>query len=103
MDEISACHLDYVDLAVSPITTLFFERIFCGFKTIMVINEKDVFPHANSALNNICLAEVTLLAAKLKVSFEQSNELFFKQNGLSDYVLNGISQDSFKMKFCHEL
>jgi hypothetical protein len=96
LDDVSACKLNEVDVAITPLTTLFFERVFCGFKSFMILDSADVFPLKSSPLANICLTNMNDLEKRIEESLEISNDEFFEKYNLNDYYLNGI--DSKKLQ-----
>lgn len=75
-----------VDLAVSFTSTVVFERIYFGFKTLIMPIGFTNFPLPGSAINGICADSQVDLKLKLKNAMEQSTEEFFKNNGLSTYT-----------------
>lgn len=97
--EVSACKLNEVDIAITPLTTLFFERIFCGFKSIMILNDTEKFPLKSSPLANICIDNLHGLQKLISESLELSNDEFFKKHALTDYHLNGLDSKMLQIKF----
>lgn len=74
-----------VDLAVAFNTTLMYERIYCGFKSILFpMNPK--FPIEGTGMSNICPKTEEELKSKIKSSIEISTIEFFRINGIEKYA-----------------
>ena len=61
---------DDINLAVSLYSTLMFERIYLGFKTIIAPFDYDEFPIKQSSLNHICVHNMEELYFKLDVNLK---------------------------------
>ncbi len=71
------------DVVVTLYSTLLFERLFWGFKTlIMPMGLKD-FPIKGSFLNTICCIDEKDLKNKLSLAIEQDTNTFFSKNNIS--------------------
>ena len=62
-----------------------FERIYCGFKTIIAPFGYKRFPIKNSALANICVLDKTELSNKLNESLKLTTKAFFSLNKIDQY------------------
>jgi hypothetical protein len=73
-------------IVVSLYSTMAFERVFWGFKTIIFPIGQDEFPIRESPLNNICVKSKIELRNKLTQAMPQSAEEYFTSNKLADYL-----------------
>jgi len=78
---------DIINIAVSLYSTLMFERIYLGFKTILAPFDYDDFPIKQSSLNQICAHNIQQLYAKLDVNLKLTTIGFFENNHLQNYSL----------------
>jgi hypothetical protein len=76
---------DDINLAVSLYSTLMFERIYLGFKTILAPFDYDEFPIKQSSLNQICVHNINQLYSKLNVNLKLTTIEFFELNHLKNY------------------
>lgn len=76
---------DDINIAVSLYSTLMFERIYLGFKTILAPFDYDDFPIKQSSLNHICVRNMKQLYAKLDVNLDLTTVDFFQTNQLQNY------------------
>ena len=73
------------DIAVAFNSTIMYERLFFGFKSILMpLSFKD-FPIKNSSISNICVYTKEQLFKKLDDSFIMSSKSFFEFNKLENY------------------
>jgi hypothetical protein len=73
------------DIAVAFNSTIMYERLYFGFKSILMpLSFKD-FPIKNSSLSNICVYNKDELFSKLDNSFVMSPKFFFEFNRLEVY------------------
>ena len=86
LNQASIESFDTVNLAVSLYSTLMFERIYLGFKTILAPWGYPEFPMANSPFKNICVMEPNALAEKIQYNLELSPLDFFNKNQISHYT-----------------
>ena len=97
MDETStADKFNAVDIAISPISTVLFERLFCGYKTLIGCYDMNDFPVSNSNFSNITFRNLEELKLLLNKSLKQSKDEFFKSNNLIGYRY--FEYDFFKNK-----
>jgi hypothetical protein len=76
---------DEVNIGVSVYSTLMFERIYLGFKTIIAPFDYDEFPIKQSSLNQICVHNMQQLYAKLDINLKLTTIDFFQKNHISKY------------------
>ena len=83
---------DKVDLAVAFTSTIMFERLYCGFKSLFVPFGMADFPIKGSSIENICAADPIELENKLSLFSSMANEEFFVKNNIENYPgLKGLS------------
>ncbi len=75
------------DVAVTTISNTIFERLYAGFKTIIVKNEEDWFPLKNSRLFNISSSSYEEFESLLAESLRLSSEEFFSKKELNAYCI----------------
>lgn len=79
------------DVVVTLYSTLAFERIFWGYKTIIFpLGQKD-FPIEKSILNLICAKTQETLSDKLLEALETPAENYFKNKRMSNYCFSNYS------------
>ena len=82
---LSAASFYNAELAVAFNSTLIHERLYFGFKTLILpLNHPD-FPIKNSSFNNICAYSEEELFLKMDKALNQSEGEFFETNGLANY------------------
>lgn len=79
-----------VDCGIGLYSTILFERIYFGFKTVIVPLDYPEFPLAESSMCNVAITDFEKLEALLLKQKSLSPEIFFEMNGVSAYV--GASQ-----------
>ena len=77
---------DQVNLAVSLYSTLMFERIFFGFKTILAPWGYPEFPIKGCPFNNICAKDIPDLEKKILHNLPLSRQDFFDKNNIKHYT-----------------
>jgi len=84
------------EIALSAFSTILFERLFCGYKTMIGNYGIPSFPINGSDLNHICFGSYERMS-ELIVRFSLVNELeFFEQTNLVDYLWNSYPS------WCHK-
>jgi hypothetical protein len=73
------------DVVVSLFSTLSYERLFWGYKTLIYPIGNIGFPIKNSTFNNVCIHSDEELYVKVKETLNESADQFFKRNGLVNY------------------
>lgn len=77
-----------VDVGIAQYSTLLFERLVLGFKTIIAPWGYPEFPLASSPLQNCCALTAEEVHEKLKRNLGISRSEFISINGLKSYVYN---------------
>ena len=95
-DSSTADKFNVVDIAISPNSTVLYERLFCGYKTLIGCYDMNDFPVSNSNFSNITFRNLEELKLLLNKSLKQSQDEFFKSNNLIGYRY--FEYDFFKNK-----
>ena len=77
---------DKVNIGISVFSTIMFERISMGFKTILAPLDTKNFPLTGSPFRNICAYTREELFSKLDKNLPLSNDEFFEVNEIKSYV-----------------
>lgn len=88
---------DQVDLAISLFSTVSYERLFMGFKSLFFIYQDNDFPIPGSNFERICVKPNAQFHERVHESLQQSRREFFDQNGLMGYSI-----EDFKPNFAGE-
>lgn len=75
-----------VDVAVTCYSTIIFERLYCGFKTIIKKIDEQEFPKPGSPLNGVCFEDYAQLNGLLLRCASLSARDFFKTFGMEYYL-----------------
>jgi hypothetical protein len=78
---------DTVDIGVGAISTILFERLFMGFKTIFFPAGMRIFPMKGSAIASICPVTSDSLEQLILQSSAVSTSEFLSQNNLMKYTV----------------
>jgi len=81
----TAHSFEIVDIAVAAFSTIVFERLFCGFKTLIGNYGIPGFPIEDSTLQNICFNSLETMSSKILSACTQSTDEFFSTNKISGY------------------
>lgn len=81
----TACFED-AGIAMAAFSTILFERLFAGYKTLIGNYGIPDFPIAGSNLNSICFSDYNRLSKLIEESTQESDTDFFKRNQLEDYL-----------------
>ncbi len=86
----SAHTFDRVDVAIAFHTTLMYERLYMGFKSIFFPLEMEQFgfPIKGSSIENICAISEKTLEKMILKAMKQSDDEFFESNDLKKYIKN---------------
>lgn len=84
-ETITALSFEMVDVGVSAFSAIIFERLLCGFKTLIGAYGIPGFPLPGSSLNNITVKKTGILAEKLTESLNRDADDFFRENKLTGY------------------
>jgi hypothetical protein len=85
-------HFAKAEIAIAAFSTILYERLYSGYKTLignMFIYE---FPMNQSALNSICFKTQAELEEMLKRFGDMDAETFFTTTGLSNYRLEAYPE-----------
>ncbi len=74
-----------VDLGIAVYSTVLYERLFAGYKSLIGNYGMTDFPDPNSSLARICFQSREALFEQLETVFEEDRRTFFKEKGLEDY------------------
>lgn len=72
------------DLGFGTFSSILFERLHCGYKTLIFNNSIDEFPLNDSRLNQIIFSDYSLFVTKLSDTLNVSTNIFFE--GIKDYT-----------------
>lgn len=81
----TAQSFERVDIAVAAFSTILYERLFCGFKTLIGNYGIPNFPMEGSSLSAICFDSYLQLQDLILRASEISNKDFFETFGLIEY------------------
>jgi hypothetical protein len=76
------------DIAITCYSTIIFERLYCGFKTLIKRIKEHDFPLAGSPLNRICFEDYHQLSELIKDASHINSTAFFEKNEISSYIHN---------------
>lgn len=76
---------DKVDIAIVLYSTVIYERLFCGYKTIISNKSVRSFPMNNSALNRICFQNYEGMERLINRYINKDTSYFFEDTGLENY------------------
>ncbi|MEM0999676.1 MAG: hypothetical protein AAGN35_21640 [Bacteroidota bacterium] len=80
---------DLVDAAVSIFSVVMYDRIFCGFKSVLAPYEIRDFPISDTSLAGIAAKSRADLFRLLDEAIDMEKEEWFAQNGFRDWIFNG--------------
>jgi hypothetical protein len=75
-----------VDIGLGAISTILFERLFTGYKTIFYPVGMTSFPLSGSMINKICVTDGESLEKLILESAPLKNSDYFRASGLSKYT-----------------
>ena len=76
---------EQADIAVASFSTILYERIFCGYKTLIGNFGIAGFPMTNSSLEAICFDTEVALHSQLNALSSMSRDEYFETYGLTEY------------------
>ncbi|MGE0566593.1 MAG: hypothetical protein AB7O73_01475 [Bacteroidia bacterium] len=85
MNKASSEDLDKINLGISLYSTLMFERIYFGFKTLLVPLEMEGFPLEGTSIEKICVTKKNQLAKLIDDNLQLSINDFFVKNEIEVY------------------
>lgn len=77
--------LEKVDIAVVQYSTVIYERLFCGYKTLIGNKFIKGFPMNSSPLNNICFQSYQEMKCQIEKYIDKDEDYFFTETGLEKY------------------
>ena len=86
----TALNFDKVDIAVSTYSTVTFERLFMGYKSLFYTKSLNDFPSTGSVLNNICAGSEEIFLKKIDIFLSYSRKEYFESNNLNNYVFKDL-------------
>lgn len=90
MTKPSAELFDAADIGLATFSTIIYERLYCGYKTLICIKGIDGFPMAGSSLNNLTFTSFEEMQALVIESAEFSETEFFERNSLKGYLSSQV-------------
>ena len=81
----SSRYFDQVDIGIAVYSTILYERLFCGFKSLIGNYDMIDFPDPSSSLTNICFQSYEELKERLEEATKMNHKMFFKQMKLEEY------------------
>ncbi len=87
-NEKSTEQFDAVDVGVGGVSTILFERLFAGYKTVFYPAGIKSFPVSGSALSRICPVQPAELETALDEALKHTSKEYFSLTGLSRYTKN---------------
>lgn len=75
-----------VDVGLGAISTILFERLFLGYKTLFFPASMKAFPLPSSTIKMICPTTETALHEALDLALHQPSQQYFTQTGLDRYT-----------------
>ncbi len=85
-------HFTKSEIAIAAFSTVLYERLYSGFKTLIGNMFIGQFPMNRSPLNSICFRTQPELEAKLKQFGNMDTEEYFRTTGLSDYRMEAFPE-----------
>jgi hypothetical protein len=85
-NEKSTNQFDAVDVGVGGVSTILFERLFAGYKTIFYPSGIKSFPVSGSSLSHICPVQPAELETALDEALKHPRDAYFSITGLSRYT-----------------
>jgi hypothetical protein len=85
-------NFDKCDIALAAFSTILYERLYCGYKTLignMFIFE---FPMNKSTLNNICFKEYHEMSELILRYSAVDDQTYFEETGLTGYLLENYPE-----------
>jgi hypothetical protein len=76
---------EQVDIAMAAFSTILYERMFCGFKTLIGNYGFESFPMKSSSLRNICFHDSQQMDKLVVDASGMSKDKFFDTHGLIGY------------------
>ncbi|MFN0033174.1 MAG: hypothetical protein ACKVOR_13520 [Flavobacteriales bacterium] len=81
----TAYNFERVDIAVAAFSTILYERLFCGYKTLIGNIGLSDFPMNGSTLNNICFGDYEEMKKLIELYGAHDEDFYFNHSDLDDY------------------
>jgi hypothetical protein len=81
----STSSFHHVDLGISAISTIIYDRLFSGFKMLVGVKHHTIFPRTSSSLHNITFFDEAQFESMVKRALNQTTDAFFSSNKIEDY------------------
>lgn len=88
----TAQHFAKAEIAIAAFSTILYERLYSGFKTLIGNMYISQFPMNKSSLNNICFRTQAELESMLQRFGGMDADNYFKQTGLSEYRMEAFPE-----------
>lgn len=85
-------HFAKAEIAIAAFSTILYERLYCGFKTLIGNMFLDDFPISESTLNSICFKKQEELEDLLKRFSHMDADTFFETTRLSNYRMEAYPE-----------
>lgn len=79
---------DEADIGIAVYSTILYERLFCGFKSLIGNYGMTDFPDTDSSLSNICFQSYEALKDKIERVSNMSDRQYFSEMELEGYRFN---------------
>lgn len=74
-----------VDIGIAAFSTVLYERLFCGYKTLICNHGVDGFPLENASLCSVCFNTFSEMEILIRKALNQSQNEFFESHSLKGY------------------
>ena len=74
-----------VDIGIAAFSTVLYERLFCGYKTLICNHGVDGFPLENATLSSVCFKSFPVMENLIHNALNQSQNEFFESHTLKGY------------------
>ncbi len=78
-------HFDKVDIATAAFSTILYERLYCGYKTLIGNMAIEEFPMNHTALNNICFRTYEAMSNLIDEYSKEKEAYFFERTMLEPF------------------
>jgi len=85
-------HFAKAEIAIAAFSTILYERLYSGYKTLIGNMFIDEFPMNQSALNSICFKTQDELETMLKRFGRMAPDVFFAETGLTNYRMEAYPE-----------
>jgi hypothetical protein len=89
----TASAFDKIDIALSAFSTIQYERLFCGYKTLIGAYTIPDFPLSGSPLEKICIRSYHDLERMVLAASEETAADFLRKNGIENYCYKSMPRE----------